>query len=100
VVFAAAAELGACVDDDHLATRLISDADLAGGPELVNDDPRTAPSKRLLRYYPGYVKTLDGPLAVAELGVPARRVKCPHLDALAGRPGVSVSGKSGAGNPA
>lgn len=79
-VFAAAAELGACFDDDQLAGRLISDARTAGGPELVNDDPRTAPSKRLLRYCPGYVKTLDGPLAIAELGVPALRTKCPHLD--------------------
>jgi len=79
-VFAAAAELGACVDDDHLVARLASDTDAAGGPELVNDDPRTAPSKRLLRYYPGYVKTLDGPLAIAELGVAALRAKCPHLD--------------------
>lgn len=79
-VFAAASELGACFDDDQLAGRLISDAHAAGGPELVNDDPRTAPSKRLLRYYPRYVKTLDGPLAIAELGVAALRAKCPHLN--------------------
>jgi hypothetical protein len=26
------------------------------------------------------VKTLDGPLAVAELGLPGLRALCPHLD--------------------
>ncbi|MBU3063086.1 DUF4276 family protein [Nocardia sp. NEAU-G5] len=44
-------------------------------------DPATAPSKRLLRYQPGYVKVTDGPLAVAELGIDAIRAQCPHTDA-------------------
>jgi hypothetical protein len=79
-VFAAAIQLGDCYLDHGLAARLKRDVDQAGGPELVNDDPTTAPSKRLLRYRPDYTKTLDGPLAIAELGVPKLRAQCPHLD--------------------
>lgn len=48
--------------------------------ERENDGPATAPSKRLLRYRPDYTKTLDGPVAVAELGLPGLRGQCPHLD--------------------
>ena len=44
------------------------------------DGPATAPSKRLLAYYPGYVKTQDGPAAIELLGVDGLRSGCPHLD--------------------
>ncbi|MEU4444777.1 DUF4276 family protein [Actinosynnema sp. NPDC050801] len=63
---------------------LLNDTSLdvsAGGPELVNDGPATAPSKRLLDYCPGYVKTVDGPLAIQDLGLARLRAACPHLDA-------------------
>ncbi|MFB9300301.1 DUF4276 family protein [Kibdelosporangium philippinense] len=52
----------------------------AGGAELVNDTPSNAPSKRLSRYRSDYIKVSDGPLAIAELGLPALRKECPHLD--------------------
>lgn len=79
-VFAAAEQLGEWYDDPVVVDRM--KADLAGvdGPELVNDGPATAPSKRLLAHCPGYVKTLDGPVAVAELGLAGLRAVCPHLD--------------------
>lgn len=79
-VFAAAAQLGEWYDDPDLAARLRADCDRAGGPELVNDGPQTAPSKRLLGYRPTYLKTEDGPAAIAALGVPALRDRCPHVD--------------------
>ncbi|QFZ16790.1 DUF4276 family protein [Saccharothrix syringae] len=79
-VFAAAEELGLLLGDD-LASLLRRDVAVAGGPELVNDGPATAPSKRLLAYCPTYLKTSDGPLAIQELGVGGLRARCPHLDA-------------------
>jgi hypothetical protein len=79
-VFAAAEQLGEWYGDPELAARLLADSAQVGGPELVNDSPATAPSKRLCRYRPDYVKTLDGPAAVAELGLPRLRAECPHLD--------------------
>jgi hypothetical protein len=79
-VFAAHDQLGSLYGDPALARKLQQDIDAAGGPELVNDGPSTAPSKRLLRYRPDYVKTLDGPIAIADLGLPGLRRHCPHLD--------------------
>ncbi|GAA2971865.1 DUF4276 family protein [Actinokineospora diospyrosa] len=78
-VFAAADSLGRLRNDQTLADRLTEDTRRAGGPELVNDGLSTAPSKRLLAYCRDYMKTVEGPLAVAELGVDGLRAQCPHV---------------------
>ncbi|GAB2816653.1 DUF4276 family protein [Actinocorallia aurea] len=52
----------------------------AGGPELVNDSPTTAPSKRIARAYQDYRKTVDGPMVIDALGLPTLRALCPHAD--------------------
>ncbi|HEY3748029.1 MAG TPA: DUF4276 family protein, partial [Pseudonocardiaceae bacterium] len=78
-VFAAADQLGEWLGNPELAAQLKSDSAAAGGPESVNGDPETAPSKRLCRYQRGYLKLEDGPAAIIELGVPKLRAKCPHL---------------------
>lgn len=79
-VLAACEQLGSLYGDAALVRKLRLEIDKAGGPELVNDGPSTAPSKRLLRHRPDYVKTLHGPLAIDDLGVPSLREQCPHLD--------------------
>ncbi|MFJ1762790.1 DUF4276 family protein [Amycolatopsis sp. NPDC088138] len=79
-VFAAAEQLGWLFPDPGLAERLKADVLNAGGPELVNDHPSTAPSKRLASYCGTYSKTNDGPLAIADLGIDSLRAQCPHLD--------------------
>lgn len=63
-----------------MAERLKTDALVAGGPELVNDHPPTAPPKRLASYCDAYSKVNDGPLAIADLGIGPLRAQCPHLD--------------------
>ncbi|WP_405912445.1 DUF4276 family protein [Streptomyces sp. NBC_00963] len=80
-VFAAAEQLGELLDDAGLAGELKRQADAEGGPEEVNNSPDTAPSKRLLRLFPGYSKLLDGPDAVTLLGMEGLRGACPHFDA-------------------
>jgi hypothetical protein len=81
-VFAAADQLAALYPaDTGLADFARAIAKQAGGPELINDAPATAPSKRLSQRIPFYRKTTDGPLAVADLGLPALRDACPHLHA-------------------
>lgn len=59
-------------------------------PEDINDDPATAPSKRILALMPEYEKTFHGPLIACDIGLDAMRSACPHfhawlqkLDALA-----------------
>ena len=56
-----------------------------GFPEEINDNPETAPSKRLeqlSREYTnlGYLKTISGPMAAGEMGIDTIRDKCPHFD--------------------
>jgi hypothetical protein len=79
-VFAAAQQLGELLGDTALPLALAQQVTDAGNPELINDGPSTAPSKRLLAAYPAYNKTQDGPLAIAELGLPALRAQCLHLN--------------------
>ena len=54
-------------------------------PEDVDDGRDTAPSKRLLAHVRGYSKTVHGPLALADTGLPALRARCPRFDAWLSR---------------
>ncbi len=58
--------------------RIVDDA---GGPELVNDGPQTAPSKRIAQIWPQYQKVNHGPLIISDLGIANLRAECPHADA-------------------
>ena len=49
----------------------------AGGPELVDDGPGTAPSERLERADPNCSRTVTGPLPIAEAGLGAVLERCP-----------------------
>ena len=48
-------------------------------PELINNSPQTAPSKRILAAIPAYKKTLHGPLIAADIGLDSMRQQCPHF---------------------
>jgi hypothetical protein len=62
-------------------TRMMSDAiTQCGEPELVDDDPMFAPSKRLFGACPTYRKTLDGPALAERIGLASIRSACPHFD--------------------
>ncbi|MBI5154901.1 DUF4276 family protein [Candidatus Poribacteria bacterium] len=57
-------------------------ADSAPTLEHINDDPETAPSKRIIQLIPAYEgrKTSAGPEIAARIGIPAIRAQCPHFD--------------------
>ena len=48
-------------------------------PEDINDDPNTAPSKRLLKLIPGYSKVIDGILIIDEIGIEKVIESCPRF---------------------
>lgn len=48
-------------------------------PEDIDDDPRTAPSKRIRGAYPAYQKVLEGTLGSQAVGVERMRQECPHF---------------------
>lgn len=50
------------------------------GPEKINDNPVSAPSKRLQVLFPAYDKKLYGPIIAQEIGLSAIRSRCPRFD--------------------
>jgi len=49
-------------------------------PELINDGPDTAPSKRILSKIPEYDKVTAGVSVAAHIGLPVLREKCRHFN--------------------
>lgn len=49
-------------------------------PEHINNNPNTAPSKRILRVYPEYDKVLDGFNIAHDIGLATMRSECKHFD--------------------
>ncbi len=49
-------------------------------PEHIDDDPQTAPSKRILRHCPGYEKVTHGTLIALDIGLDKIRNACPHFN--------------------
>ncbi len=49
-------------------------------PELINNSPETAPSKRILAELKNYQKTLHGPIATKNIGIDRIRALCPHFN--------------------
>jgi len=48
-------------------------------PELINDSPETAPSKRILNEIPEYDKVGAGVAVAEQIGLPMLRQKCRHF---------------------
>lgn len=48
-------------------------------PELINDRPETAPSKRIRREIPEYDKATAGVAVAEKIGLPTLREKCRHF---------------------
>ncbi|HSK72727.1 MAG TPA: DUF4276 family protein, partial [Pyrinomonadaceae bacterium] len=48
-------------------------------PEEINDNPATAPSKRLLEIIPEYSKVLVGNMLALEIGLDTMLQKCPRF---------------------
>ncbi len=54
-------------------------------PEMINDGPETAPSKRILLEIPEYDKVFAGVNVVERIGLEMLRQKCPHFDRWIGK---------------
>ena len=48
-------------------------------PEDIDDDPNTAPSKRVVQLHPSYRKPLDGTRGAQAVGIAIMRQECPHF---------------------
>lgn len=84
-------ECGGYLGSTSLADAMRRALDSCGAPELVDDHPTTAPSRRILDSFPGYAKLQDGPTLAERITLPRLRAACPHfgewvdwLESLAG----------------
>ena len=67
--------------------QLIKDLQKVGNPELINNGPTTAPSKRIIKAIEGdrkthynYNKPTTGKSVTKEIGIDELRAKCPHFN--------------------
>lgn len=84
-IFSAPGECGWVFERDTVATRLSEIALECNGAERINEQPMSAPSKRLQKVFPAYKKTLHGPMAVEAIGLERIRQACPHAAAWLSR---------------
>lgn len=70
------------INHDEAIERLSNICSLFDSPELINDDPQTAPSKRIIQEIPEYEgrKSSAGPVIAEKIGVMSMRARCPHFD--------------------
>lgn len=55
---------------------------VGNNPELINDHPETAPSKRLEKLFPGYGKISDGIPLAEKIGIHQIREKCNFFNSM------------------
>lgn len=79
MIFSDTAVLATVLLDPTLEPKLSKIVADCGEPELIDDSPVTAPSKRILTLQPRYIKPADGPTAAARMGIDVIRRKCPHF---------------------
>jgi len=68
---------------DRQIAALKAIADNHDTPELIDDGPHTAPSKRIIAHFPDYedAKSVMGPQVAELIGLDVIRSKCPHFNA-------------------
>ncbi|MGH9430407.1 MAG: DUF4276 family protein [Terriglobia bacterium] len=71
--------LAAGIGQPDIAHDFVTIRDAFPTPEDINDNPNSAPSKRVLQCHPPYRKVLDGTLAAERVGIDRMRDECPHF---------------------
>lgn len=67
-------------DKQASVARVAAIADKFPNPEDIDDQPLTAPSKRILEIFPEYEKPVAGLLIATRIGLPSIRQRCPHFN--------------------
>jgi hypothetical protein len=69
----------AAINQPYLAQAFQTVRDAFPTPEDINDDPATAPSKRVIQACHSYRKVLHGTIAARAIGIEAMRRECHHF---------------------
>lgn len=67
------------INHPHLRMQFRRIRDEFDSPEDINNDPETAPSKRVIAACPSYKKVIEGTQAAAVVGIPTMREQCQHF---------------------
>lgn len=69
------------LEHERQISKLVEISDAHDTPELINDGPNSAPSKRIIALIPEYAfqKASAGPLIAHAIGVERMRDRCPHF---------------------
>ena len=86
-LFSDISQLSFFCNDDAAIRSLQAIVDNAKSPELIDDGPRTAPSKQIIKHFPQYerAKAAIGPQVAERIGLMTIRSKCPHFDSWIAR---------------
>ncbi len=79
LLFSDTGVLAESVPHPGLRSRLDAIVKEFGEPEGIDDDPETAPSKRICSLVPRYQKVLHGIIAAKRIGFPTMREQCLHF---------------------
>ena len=79
LLFVSPALLGRALYADEKIAELNAIRESFASPEEINDNPQTAPSRRILALLPGYQKTLHGPMITSRIGLSDIGRECPHF---------------------
>lgn len=81
-LFADISQLSIFCHDAAAIRSLQAVVDNAGSPELIDEGPRTAPSKQIIKHFPGYerAKAAVGPQVAERIGLTTIRSRCPHFE--------------------
>lgn len=71
--------IGVFDDDSFAITTLKQQLEHFSTAEDVNEQPATAPSRRIASAFPSYQKVLHGPIAVKSAGIQILQTSCPHF---------------------
>lgn len=81
LVFSSLQSIASLFDDDEADFAEIERiVNAHSNPEDINDNPKTAPSKRLLKLIKGYHKVVDGIMIIEETGIETVLKKCTRFN--------------------
>ena len=67
------------ITDDSTVKEISKIKESYGNPELINNSPETAPSKRLSKLIRRYSKVKNGTIVAKEIGINSILENCPHF---------------------
>lgn len=79
LIFCEPSHFDEVIPNCSISTELIAIKNQYSSPELINDSPETAPSKRILKLYESYNKVLYGTRIVKRIGLEKMMQDCSHF---------------------